>query len=72
MTAAVNRYKFTKATVTQAVKFLKGTGKRQPNFLKKFKGTLKDGKLHLDGKRVIPKEDVESFLRERIYKGGRR
>ena len=70
MTAAVNRYKFTKATVTQAVKFLKGTGKRQPNFLKKFKGTLKDGKLHLDGKRVIPKEDVESFLRERIYKGG--
>ena len=69
MTAAVNRYKFTKATVTQGVKFLKGTAKRQPNYLKGRKGTLKDGKLHLDGKRVIPKEDVESYLRERIYKG---
>ena len=69
MTAAVNRYKFNEATVAQAVKFLKGTGKRQPAFLKKFKGTLKEGKLHLDGKRVIPKEKVETYLRDRIYKG---
>ena len=70
MTAAVNRFKFTKATIAQGVKYLKGTAKRQPNYLKVRKGTIKDGKLHLDGKRVVAKEDVESYLRDRIYKGG--
>ena len=57
MTAAVNRFKFTKATIAQGVKYLKGTAKRQPNYLKVRKGTLKDGKLHLDGKLVVAKED---------------
>ena len=70
MTAAVNRFKFTKATITQGIKYLKGTAKRQPNYLKIRKGTLKDGKLYLDGKQVIAKDDVEDYLRKRIYKGG--
>ena len=70
MTAAVNRFKFTKATVAQGIKYLKGTAKRQPNYLKVRKGTLKDGKLYLDGKLVVAQEDVDSYLRDRIYKGG--
>ena len=69
MTAAVNRYNFTRASVASAIKFLKGKAKRQPNFLKIRKGTVKDGKLYLDGKRVVPREEVDDYLRDRIYKG---
>jgi hypothetical protein len=69
MTDAVNRYRFTEKTVTQAKNFLKGTAKTQPNFLKKFKGEVKKNRLFLDGKLVVPKEKVDAYLRNRIYKG---
>ena len=67
MTDAINRYRFTDKTVKQAINFLKGTAKTKPNFLTKFKGELKKNRLYLDGKKVIPKEKVEVYLRRRIY-----
>ena len=63
----MNRYNFTEKNVTAAKKFLKKTAKTEPSFLKRFKGTLVKGRLHLDGKVVIPKEKVEVYLRNRIY-----
>jgi len=65
--AAVNRYRFTDKTVSQAKNYLKGTAKTQPNFLKKFKGEVKKNRLFLDGRLVVPAEKVESYLRKRIY-----
>ena len=70
MTAAVNRFNFTKATVAAGIKFLRGKAKRQPRYLKIRKGSVKDGKLYLDGKLVVPVEEVNSYLRDRIYRGG--
>ena len=65
----MNRYRFTEKTISAAKKFIKGDGKREPAFLKRFKGTVKDGKLYLDDKLVVPKEKVETFLRNKIYEG---
>ena len=58
----MNRYVFNEKTIAAAKKFLKGDAKKEPAFLKKFKGTVKDGKLYLDEKLVVPKEKVETFL----------
>ncbi len=63
------RYQFTKKNVNQAIKFLKGSEKKEPSFLKKFKGVVKNGLLYLDDKRVIPKEEVEEFLRKKVLGG---
>ena len=63
------RYRFTKNNVDKAIKFLKGSEKKQPAFLKKYKGSVKDGNLFLDDARVIPKEEVESFLRKKVLTG---
>ena len=65
----MNRYVFNEKTIAAAKKFLKGDAKKEPAFLKKFKGTVKDGKLYLDEKLVVPKEKVETFLRNKIYDG---
>ena len=63
----MNRFNFTEKKITAAKKFLKGDAKTEPSFLKRFKGTIVKGRLHLDGKQVIPKEKVEVYLRNRIY-----
>ena len=63
----MNRYNFSMSNVTAAKKFLKGDAKREPSFLKRFKGTIVKGRLHLDGKLVVPKEKLETYLRNRIY-----
>jgi len=67
MTASVNRHTFTQKIVTQAINFLKGTAKTKPNFLNKYEGKVKQRRLFLDGKLVVPKEKVEQYLRTRIY-----
>jgi len=64
----MNRYRFTKETVNRAKKFLKGTAKTQPDFLKKYKGEVKKNTLYLDGKKVITQDVVEPYLRKLIYK----
>jgi len=69
VTDAINRHRFTVKTVLQAKNFLRGTAKKKPAFLEKYKGTLKKNNLHLDGKLVVPKEKVDSYLRNRIYRG---
>ena len=63
------RYNFTKKNVEIAKQFLEGKGKTEPSFLKKFKGAIKENNLYLDDKRVIPKEEAEDYLRERVLSG---
>jgi len=48
------RYNLNQKNIDKAKKFLKGTNKTEPSFLKKFKGTIKKGHLYLDGKIVVP------------------
>ena len=69
--SSINRYKITKADVAQAVKFLK-TKKGHLDvapWVEKFKANLsvKNGKLNFDGKEVVPREDVDAYLRRRLY-----
>ena len=63
------RYNFTKKNVDTAIKFLEKKGKTEPSFLKRYKGSLKEGKLYLDDKLVVPKEDGDKYLRERVLSG---
>ena len=63
------RYNFNKKNVDNAIKFLEGKGKIEPSFLKRFKGSIKEGQLHLDDKVVVPKEDAEDYLRKRVLSG---
>ena len=65
----MNRYVFTEAKINKAKSFLNGTTKTAPSFVKKFKATVKEGKLLLDGKRVIPKEKVDTYLRTVVLSG---
>ena len=67
--AAVNRFRFTDSTVKQAKMYLKDGKGTQPAFLKRFKGHVKDGRLYLDDKMVVPRERVDSFLRNKIFAG---
>ncbi len=63
------RYNFSKKNIETAKKFLQGKGKIEPSFLKRFKGTLKEDQLHLDGKQVVAKEDGEGYLRKLVLSG---
>ena len=67
MTAAVNRFRFTEKYIKQIKNFLKGSAKTKPTVLNKFKGELKGNTLYIDGKRVVAKEDIDKYLREKIY-----
>ena len=67
--SAINRYKFTEKTVTQAKNFLKGKAKKEAAFLKRFKGEIRGNKLFLDGREVIPDNKVDAYIRQRIYAG---
>ena len=63
------RYNFNKKNVDTAIKFLEKKGKTEPSFLKRFKGTVKEGQLYLDDKLVVAKEDAEEYLRKRVLSG---
>ena len=63
------RYNFSQKNVDKAKKYLKGTIKTPPPFLKKFKGTLKKGNLYLNDKLVIPKESEENYIRKKVLSG---
>ena len=68
----MNRYKYSKAAVDAAIKHLKrpDVGMASvPPFIAKFPGafTVRKGKLYADGKRVVPTEDREDYLREIVY-----
>ena len=67
--SAVNRYRFTNKTVDDAKAFLRGTSKKEPSFLKIYKGEVKKNRLILDGRQVVPDEKVDAYLRRRIYDG---
>jgi len=63
------RYDFSKANIEKAIGYVKNKEGPQPSFLKKFKGSVKGGKLYLDGKQVIPSNDSEEFIREQVLSG---
>ena len=67
--SAVNRYKFSQKRIEQAKKYLKTKKGEQPSFLKVMKGSVKEGKLFLDDRLVVPKEKVETYLRNKILDG---
>ena len=65
----MNRYVYTTANVKQAIKFLKDSDTTPPTFMKRYKGTTKNGKLYLDGKRVVQTEQVATYLRTLVLGG---
>jgi len=67
--AAVNRYRFSQKTIDSAKAYLKDKKGAKPSFLNKYTGTVKNGKLYLDDKLVVPKDRVETYLRNKILKG---
>lgn len=67
---SINHATFTKNAITNAISFLK-TGKRTdktPHFAINWKDHLKvkEGKLYLDDKRVIAREDRDVFMRKQL------
>ena len=69
--SVINRYKILKADVANAIKFLqtkKGHLDVKP-WVEKFKDNLsvKKNKLYFDDKEVIPRENVDTYLRRRLY-----
>ena len=70
----MNRYKIDKEGIAAAKKFLK-TGKghlQAPNWAIKFKDQLKvnGSKIMFENRELIPREDVEDYLRKRLYSKG--
>ena len=65
----MNRFKFPQAAVDAAKKFLKSKKGTAPAFITKFPGAFKvrAGELYADGKRVVPTESREKFLRDTVY-----
>ena len=70
----INRYKINKAGVAKAIRFLKsGKGHLDvPTWVEKFKSQLKikNGKLYFEGREIVPREDVDKYLRKRLYSKG--
>ena len=71
-TIKMHRYKFTKANVAAAVKFVQGKAKTGPVYSKKYSDdlTVKKGKLFYKDMLVVPLEKTEQILREEVYKKG--
>ena len=61
----VNRYSFPKAVVDAVIQ----KKDPQPNFMKKHGDsfTIKKGKLFYDGKRVVPNEERDAYLRNVLF-----
>ncbi len=65
----MNRFKYPRAAVDAAIKFLKVKKGTAPAFIDKFPGSFKvrKGKLYADGKLVVPTEAREDYLRDIVY-----
>ena len=67
----MNRYKIKKADYPAAKKYLTGKAfkKDSPNWVVKFKDDLvfRGGEVFFKGDRVIPEEDVDAYLRDKVY-----
>ena len=65
----MHRYNYSQENVTNAKKFILKKGDIEPSFLKKYKGTVKNGKLFLDDHEVIPRDKIETTLRNWVLSG---
>ena len=63
------RFNFTEKSIDKGKKFLKGTNKTEPSFLKGRKGEIKKGHLYVDGRLVVPKTKQETFIRNKVLSG---
>ena len=66
----MNRYKFFENDLPKVIKFLKsGKSDNIPNWATKFKESLsvKQGTLFFDSKEIVPKEQIEKYLRKKLY-----
>ena len=65
----MNRFKYPRAKITQAIKFLKSKKGTAPVFITKFPGqfTARQGKLYAGKRLVVPEEDRDDYLREVVY-----
>ena len=65
------RYNFSDKNVNDAIRFLKGVGGKQaePPFLKKHDVHVKNNKLFIDKREVIPTKHQVSFVRNKILSG---
>ena len=65
----MNRYQFTVPSIKKAISFLKTKKGPKPTFLDKYSGEVKNGKLFLEGKMVIPSTHKASTLRKLVLGG---
>ena len=63
------RYNFSDANINKGKKFIKGTIKTEPSYLKGRKGEIKKGNLFVDGRLVVPKSKQETFIRNKVLGG---
>ena len=63
------RFNFSEKNIKHAIDFLKGKSKIQQNFLKGRTASVKNGKLFINNKEVIPTKKVTEFVREKILSG---
>ena len=63
------RFNFTETNIEKGKKFLKGTNKTEPSFLKGRKGEIKKGHLYVDGRLVVSKKNQETFIRNKVLSG---
>ena len=65
----MNRFKIKSSDVDLTKKFLKNNSLPAPNWAKKFKDDLKvnEGKLYYKNGLVIASEDIDDYLRTRLY-----
>ena len=62
-------FNFSDKQIENGKKFLKGTIKTQPSYLKGRKGEIKKGNLFVNGRLVVPKSKQETFIRNKVLGG---
>ena len=65
----MQRFKFTIPKIEQALKYLKTKKGAAPNWCHKYEKELqvKAGKIFFEEKEIIPREEVDSVLRDEFY-----
>ena len=63
------RFNFSDKQIENGKKFLKGTIKTEPSYLKGRKGEIKKGNLFVNGRLVVPKSKQETFIRNKVLGG---